>query len=131
MSGTLAEWIENYRVAWESRDPDAAAALFTPEATYRSNIVEEPHQGQDGVRAYWTSVTTAQDEVRVRMGRPYVDGSRVTVEFWTTMTVDGEAVTLAGCLLLDFTDTWQCWRLREYWHYLPGQHHQPPGEWGQ
>ena len=130
MPRTLAEWIEGYRVAWESRDPDAAAGLFTPAATYRSNIVEPPHEGREGVRAYWESVTAAQDDVRVRMGRPFGDGPRVTVEFWTTMTVDGEPVTLPGCLLLDFTDDWLCWRLREYWHFVPGQH-EPPDEWGQ
>jgi hypothetical protein len=64
------------------------------------------------------------------MGRPFVDGTRVTVEFWTTMKVDGDAVTLPGCLLLDFTGDWQCRRLREYWHFIPG-HHEPPDEWGQ
>lgn len=45
------------------------------------------------------------------------------------MKVDGEAVTLPGCLLLDFTDEWLCRRLREYWHFLPGEH-RPPDEWG-
>jgi len=130
MAGTLAEWIEGYRVAWERRDPEAAARLFTPDATYRSNIVEEAHQGQEGVRAYWQAVTASQSDVRVRMGRPFVDGHRVAVEFWTDMKVDGEAVTLPGCLLLDFTDEWLCRRLREYWHFLPGEH-QPPDEWGQ
>ncbi len=130
MSGTLPEWIESYRLAWENRDPDAAAALFTPEATYRDNIVEPAHQGQQGVREYWASVTASQSDVRVRMGRPFVDGLRVTVEFWTTMKVEGEPVTLPGCLLLDFTDEWRCWRLREYWHVVPG-HHEPPAEWGQ
>lgn len=83
MAGTLAEWIEGYRVAWERRDPEAAARLFTPDATYRSNIVEEAHQGQEGVRAYWQAVTASQSDVRVRMGRPFVDGYRVAVEFWT------------------------------------------------
>ncbi|MFS8533423.1 nuclear transport factor 2 family protein [Sphaerobacter thermophilus] len=130
MAGTLAEWIEGYRVAWERRDPEAAARLFTPDATYRSNIVEEAHQGQEGVRAYWQAVTASQSDVRVRMGRPFVDGYRVAVEFWTDMKVDGEAVTLPGCLLLDFTDEWLCRRLREYWHFLPGEH-RPPDEWGQ
>lgn len=130
MPGTLAEWIEGYRVAWEGRDPDAAADLFTPDATYRSNIVEPVHQGREGVRAYWEAVTASQSDVQVQMGRPFLDGARVTVEFWTTMKVDGEAVTLPGCLLLDFTDQWLCRRLREYWHFLPG-HHEPPEEWGQ
>lgn len=130
MSRTLAEWIEAYRVAWERRDAEAAAGLFTPDATYRVNIVEPAHEGRSGVRAYWESVTNSQTDVRVRMGRPFVDGDRVAVEFWTTMKVDDEAVTLPGCLLLDFTDDWLCRRLREYWHYLPG-HYEPPQEWGQ
>jgi hypothetical protein len=130
MARTLAEWIDGYRIAWESRDAVAAAGLFTPEATYRSNIVESAHQGQEGVRAYWESVTASQSDVQVRMGRPFGDGPRVAVEFWTTMNFDGEAFTLPGCLLLDFTEEWQCWRLREYWHFVPGNHH-PPEEWGQ
>lgn len=130
MPKTLDEWIEQYRLAWESRDPRGAAALFAPDATYRSNIFEEPHEGREGVAEYWQRVTASQSEVRVRMGRPFVDGTRVAVEFWTNMRVDGEAVTLPGCLLLDFVDNWTCHRLREYWHYNPGAH-EPPDGWGQ
>jgi hypothetical protein len=36
---------------------------------------------------------------RVRMGRPFVDGNRVAVEWWTMMVDEGESVTLPGCLL--------------------------------
>lgn len=129
MSHQLDEWIEGYRLAWENRDPEAAARLFTPEATYRDNIFEEPHRGQEGVRVYWESVTETQSEVSVRMGRPFVDGRRVAVEFWTNMKVSGEDVTLPGCLLLDFDDGWLCTRLREYWHFGPGREG-PPVEWG-
>lgn len=128
MTMPVEDWIEAYRVAWEQRDPDAAAALFTEDATYRDNIVEPAHEGQDGVRSYWTSVTAAQSDVAVRMGRPFVDGDRVTVEFWTNMAVNGDEVTLPGCLLLEF-DEGRCRSLREYWHFLPGRH-EPPPEWG-
>lgn len=130
MAETLDQWIEGYRIAWETRDPEAAAALFTADSTYRSNIFEAPARGQDGVRQYWAGVTAAQSEVQVRMGSPFVDGKRVTVEFWTNMKVDGEDATLPGCLLLDFDDNWVCWRLREYWHFAPGRA-EPPSEWGQ
>lgn len=130
MPQTLNEWIEGYRLAWENRDADAAARLFTTDATYRDNIHEEPHRGRNGVFTYWESVTEAQHDVRVRMGRPFVDGWRVAVEFWTNMNVDGDAVTLPGCLLLDFDDNWLCRRLREYWHFTPGPH-EPPAEWGE
>lgn len=130
MTQTLDGWIEGYRLAWETRDPDAAGALFSPDATYRDNIVEEPHRGRDGVHAYWSGVTEGQSEAKVRMGRPFADGKRVAVEFWTNMKVSGEDVTLPGCLLLDFDDDWLCTRLREYWHFVPGTH-EPPPEWGE
>ena len=129
MSVTLEDWIEAYRRAWEERDAEAVAGLFTPDATYRSNIFEQPHQGRDAVRTYWESVTSTQSEARVRMGRPFVEGDRVAVEFWTNMKVEGEDVTLPGCLLLDFDEEGQCRRLREYWHYEPGTA-EPPSEWG-
>jgi hypothetical protein len=127
---TLEDWIEGYRLAWVNRDPEAAAALFTPDATYRSNIVEEPHTGREGVEYYWRTVTESQSEVEVRMGRPFVEGRRVAVEFWTIMKVAGDQVTLPGCLLLEFDDDWSCRRLREYWHFLPGRF-DPPSEWGE
>lgn len=130
MPENLDLWVEGYRVAWEQRDPAMAAMLFTPDATYRSNIFEEPHQGREGIEAYWLTVTNSQAEVQVRMGRPFADGPRVAVEFWTTMRVEGEETTLPGCLLLDFDDSGLCRRLREYWHFAAGRQ-EPPEEWGQ
>lgn len=126
---TVDEWIEEYRRAWETRDPARAAALFTDDARYRSHIHEDPHTGPDGVRTYWSEVTATQSEVSVRMGRPFLDGRRVAVEFWTTMTVGADPVTLSGCLLLEFGADGRCRRLREYWHFGPGTL-SPPEEWG-
>lgn len=123
------KWIEAYRRAWEAADSDAAASLFTENATYRSNIFEEPHRGRSGVRAYWTDVTAAQTEVTVRMGSPVVDGRRVDVEFWTTMLAGGDELTVCGCLLLDFDEGGLCTALREYWHTLP-ERREPPAGWG-
>lgn len=126
----LTAWIEEYRRAWEHADAEAVANLFTEDATYRSNIFEAPHRGRDGVAAYWESVTSSQSDVSVRMGRPFADGSRVAVEFWTAMRVDGAATSLAGCLLLDFDDSGLCRRLREYWNFASGPSDVPP-EWGE
>ena len=126
---TLDEWVEGYRRAWVERDPEAAAALFTEDGSYRANIFEEPFRGRSGVAEYWSSVTAVQSEVRVRMGRPFADGDRVAVEFWTNMKVNGDDVTLPGCLLLDMTTDGLCRSLREYWHYQPGSF-DPPAGWG-
>lgn len=125
----VGSWLEAYRRAWEERDAGAAAALFEETGTYRSNIFEAPYEGRDGVHSYWEEVTRSQADVRVRMGRPFVDGNRVAAEFWTTMLVDGAETTLPGCLLLEFGDDGLCRSLREYWHFESGLR-EPPLEWG-
>jgi hypothetical protein len=126
----VGSWLEAYRVAWEEADADAAAALFAEGSTYRANIFEDPYEGPEGVRRYWREVTRTQEDVRVRIGRPFVDGHRVAAEFWTTMRNDGVEVTLPGCLLLRFDDEGRCLALREYWHIQPGGLVEPPPVWG-
>jgi hypothetical protein len=125
----VASWLEAYRRAWEGKDAEAAAALFDEQATYRSNIFEEPYIGRVGVRRYWQDATRTQEDVRVMMGRPFVDGDRVAAEFWTTMVNDGAEITLPGCLLLRFNEDGLCLALREYWHIDQGRLDPPPG-WG-
>ena len=125
----LGTWVETYRQAWVERDPAAAADLFTEDATYRSFIFEDPHIGKDGVKSYWSDVTSTQANVQVTMGRPIVDGPRAAVEFWTTMENSGEEVTLVGCLLLTFDDSGVCRSLNEYYEFAPGLL-DPPAAWG-
>lgn len=126
----VGSWLEAYRSAWEDRDAEAAATLFDDRATYRANIFEEPFVGREGVREYWTTVTSTQEDVRVLMGRPFVDGPRVAAEFWTTMRSEGVEITLPGCLLLDFGEDGLCTALREYWHVETGSRLEPPSVWG-
>jgi uncharacterized protein (TIGR02246 family) len=126
---TREEWIEAYGRAWEEREPDAAAALFTEDAVYRAHPFREPHLGREGIRAYWAQATATQAGVRVRFGEPIVSGERVAVEWWTTMRAEGEEVTIPGCLLLRFALDGRCEELREYWHLEPSRH-EPPAGWG-
>jgi ketosteroid isomerase-like protein len=117
----LADWIDGYRRAWEEADTDLVLTLFTEDATYRSNPFEEPYLGHEGIRMYWDGVTSQQRDARVRMGRPFPDGDRVAVEWWTTMESQGEEVTLPGCLLLRFAADGRCSDLREYWNVTGGR----------
>jgi limonene-1,2-epoxide hydrolase len=125
----LSEWIEGYATAWETADEELIASLFTETAEYRSSPFREPFRGRDEIRTYWRRGAGNQRRTRVRMGRPYVDGSRVAVEWWTTMFDGGEAVTLPGCLLLEFAADGRCSALREYWNLEPGLRDPFPG-WG-
>lgn len=122
-------WIEAYGRAWETGDEDLLVSLFTDDASYRSSPFRGPFRGRDEIRAYWRRNAGTQRDKRVRMGRPFVEGNRVAVEWWTTMVDEGEAVTLPGCLLLRFEADGRCSDLREYWHVERGTHDPFPG-WG-
>jgi hypothetical protein len=83
----------------------------------------------EDIRAYWDGVTSQQRDARVSMGRPFVDGDRVAVEWWTTMVSEGAEVSLPGCLLLRFASDGRCSDLREYWNFAPGRR-EPFAGWG-
>jgi hypothetical protein len=127
MTRRLDEWIEGYRRTWEERDAERAAELFSVDArtdrtSSRSRISRGPASRPTGSPSPPPRAICGS-----RMGRPFVEGSRVAVEFWTTMRVDGDPVTLPGCLMLDFDDEWACRRLREYRHFMPGRLEPPDG----
>ena len=129
MTLTTAEWLDRYRVAWETRDPEAAAALFTDDARYREEPYAEPFVGRAGVREYWARVTAAQEDVVFRSGTPLTVGDHAAVEWWVTFRSGGADVTLAGEFWLAFDADGLCRDLREYWHFGEG-HRTPPAGWG-
>jgi limonene-1,2-epoxide hydrolase len=128
---TVQEWVDAYAQAWRDRDADAAATLFTETGLYRDHPLQEAHRGQEGVHAYWANVTSTQDEVDVRIGRPIesADGRRAAVEFWVRMLNGGAPVTVIGILFLRFAADGRCEDLREAWFFEPADH--PPHDgWG-
>jgi hypothetical protein len=125
----VREWIAAYGRAWVERDPEAAVALFTEDAIYGSHPFREQHTASEGIRAYWTSATSTQEELDLRFGEPVVEGSKAVVEWWAVMRDEGAWITLPGCLLLRFAADGRCEELREYWHVEDGRHEPPPG-WG-
>jgi ketosteroid isomerase-like protein len=122
--------LERYRVAWEQGDADAAAALFTEDAVYRSSPFREPHIGQDGIRDYWAQATGSQSDTRVKIGRPVTEGNKTAVEWWATMRDGGTEITLPGILFLRFTPDGRCEELRETWNYVEDLH-EPHAGWGE
>jgi hypothetical protein len=128
---TVQAWVEAYADAWRERDADAAAALFTESCSYRSHPLQEAYEGSEGVRSYWADVTSTQDAVDVRMGRPVAsaDDRRAAVEFWVGMRSRGDEVTLIVILFLRFADDGRCEDLRETWFFEPGDH-APHAGWG-
>lgn len=129
MTTNVQRWLDDYRNAWVSRDPEAAAAIFSEDATYQDQPYEEPYRGRAGVREYWTKVTTTQSDIQLEYGTPIIDGDRAAVEWWVTLKNDGFELTLAGEFYLVFDGDGLVRTLREYWHFVEGAR-TPIAGWG-
>lgn len=54
MSDVVTAWVENYRRAWESNDPDDIRSLFTEDAVYFTSPHElSPRRGHEQIVAGW------------------------------------------------------------------------------
>lgn len=118
-------WAAAYEAAWSAGDPDAAAALYSPDVVYRSHPFREPERGRDAVRDYSRRAYAAERDRAVRFGRPIAAGSSAAVEYWTTFRDEETPKTLAGCALLSFDDAGLVTSSREYWHLAEGTFEPP------
>ena len=61
--GTFKTWLDAYGRAWETRNPDAAAGLFTRDATYHETPCDEPARGHAEILEYWSEGTRSQEDI--------------------------------------------------------------------
>ena len=125
----VRRWLEDYRRAWELRDPNRVAVLFTRDAVYQEAAFRPAYVGRDAIREYWAQVTATQSDIELRYGVPVIAGRRAAVEWWANLRSGGAEITLAGEFMLTFTRRGRCRSLREYWFFAEGRQSPPPG-WG-
>jgi SnoaL-like domain len=114
---TLEDWLARYGRAWEAADPEAAAALFTEDATYRETPFDQVMMGRDAIRRYWQEIPDTQRDIS--FGWEVVATDPVVVRWragWVRLR-DERRITLDGVFLLEFDEaTGLCRTLREWWH---------------
>ena len=114
------KWMGTYARAWETRDSELAASLFTEEATYQEDPFDEPMRGRDAIRAYWEAATTYHREVQVSWGEPIVVGDLLIAE-WRTKYArldTHKQHELRGIMLIEF-EGGLAKSLHEYWLRRP------------
>jgi ketosteroid isomerase-like protein len=114
----LETWLAGYERAWEERDANLAAALFTENARYHEMPFDAPKAGRSGIREYWTAVTADQRNVDFKSEVVAVNG-RTGVARWSaslTSAASGARVELDGVFVLTFDAAGLCTELREWWH---------------
>jgi hypothetical protein len=114
----LEAWLARYGQAWESRDAELAAALFSDEASYQETPYDAPMAGRGAIDDYWRRVTADQRDVGFR-ARPIAVSGRTGIAEWgaTFRTAStGATIELNGVFVLDFDAAGLCTSLREWWH---------------
>lgn len=116
-----ADWLRGYERAWESRDAQIAADLFTADARYFETPFSEPFQGHEGIAEYWRNVTADQRNVDFRFDLVAVTGATAVAQWSATFELasTGAQLTLDGVFILEFADNGTVSQLREWWVLQP------------
>ena len=116
--GKFADWLTRYGLAWETRDPDAASALFSADAEYHWIPFVEPKRGPSEIAAAWSFAVSQQRDVRFRFTVLSVSGD-LGVAHWHTKLVRIEGsrdVEIDGILTAEIAENGLCRVFREWWH---------------
>lgn len=111
-------WLQAYQAAWEGRDAQAAASLFSPGAEYYWTPFDPPQRGRDGVAAAWNGAVMHQRDIHMTFEVLAVEGKRGIAKWHTNFTAvpSNEPVQLDGILIAEFDGPQQCRVFREWWH---------------
>ena len=114
----VASWLEGYREAWETLDPDKAASLFDDNASYRQRPFEQPHRGRVGVRNYWANVTSDQKDVNFTYEVLAVTGNTGIAHWHSEFSYrsTGADIIMDGIFVLEFSDDSLVKDLKKWWH---------------
>lgn len=95
---TVVEWVEGYRRAWDSNEPDDIRALFTENAEYSTEPWAPPWRGHKGIVDAWLE---ARDEP-----------GDTTFE-WELVAVDGDTAVIRALTDYVFESTYyNVWLIR-------------------
>jgi uncharacterized protein (TIGR02246 family) len=82
-------WVDGYRRAWESNDPDEIRALYTDDAVSYDAPFEQPSTGVDAIVANWLENRDQPGDTTFDVGRIDVLGDRAYVHAVTDYVHDG------------------------------------------
>jgi SnoaL-like domain len=112
----LRDWLEGFARAWETRDPELVVPLFTERASYREGPFEQPLIGVDELRAYWSRLPPAREDISFGYEILAVTDSGGIANWrgsYTRADVD-ERIEVDGILLISLDSERRCRDFREW-----------------
>jgi hypothetical protein len=112
----VEKFLARYKEAWETRNPELAASLFTRDVRYFQTPFAEPIVGREAVHNYWSAATQHQQEICFTVTHCLHKGFLVSAEWKCTYrdALDGSRKELAGMFIADFWGK-QVRTFREYY----------------
>ena len=123
-----ARWARTWTSAWEALDVEAIVALYADDALLSTEPYRDPYRGRDGVREYVSRVFAEEEDPRVWVSAPIVDGDRAAISWWASLREDGVDTTLAGTSVLRFDDAGRVVEQWDAWNALD-RRDDPPSAW--
>ncbi len=116
-------WLDSYGHAWETRDPQAAGAIFTEDATYQEVPFDEPMRGRKAIVKYWSTSVSSQDQVRFGYEILATTQDKGIARWWTSFVdLSSKAqVKLDGIFVVTLDGENRCEVFQEWWHATGGQ----------
>jgi ketosteroid isomerase-like protein len=108
-------WASAWRQGWEALDPEPILACYTPHALLSTEPFRQPYRGIDAVREYVTQALREEEDPRVWLSEPIVQGDRAAISWWASLRENGAETTLAGTSVLRFDadglviEQWDSW----------------------
>jgi hypothetical protein len=114
----LTEWLDAYGRAWEERDPDQAAELFTEDALYQWGPFGRKLRGRIMIREAWADAVEQQANVKFGYEVLTATGSGGLARWWCTADLPAEKVhsRTEGIFRLSFDESGLCTSLEEWWN---------------
>lgn len=116
MAGTVADWVAGYRRAWESNAPEDIRALFTEDATYRTEPYAEPWLGRERIVAGWLAAKDEPGDTTFEW-EPLVVTDEVAVVQATTLYIAER--TYSNLWVIRFADDGRAREFTEWWMKHP------------
>ncbi len=118
---TARTWLNALARAWQAKDADAMAALFTEDASEQVDPFKTPMRGRENLRKGFAWWMKDQSQVHISIGTVDVIGNRFYAEVdaaWVVAST-GERIQERGLLVCDMEGD-RVGAMREFWKTRKG-----------
>jgi ketosteroid isomerase-like protein len=107
-------WVNRYREAWESNDPDVIGDLFSEDARYFTEPYAKPWAGREGIVKEWLDHRDEPGQTEFRFEVVGIDGDLGFVRGWTRY-LDPPPREYSNLWTVRLDDDGRCVEFVEWW----------------